>query len=85
MATKHTVTDSKGQVHTRTSQGRVYSHAIVTHYRTIPAHDNYPEWPGRSACEWASRLDLANKVANQNRSRSHAEAVEVIPAITAAK
>jgi len=81
MATKHTVTDSKGQVHTRTSQGRVYSHAVVTHFKAQPADGNWRERPAYTHCEWRSRLDLAEQCANGARNSSTVDSVEIIPAV----
>ena len=75
MTTRHEITDSKGKVHKRTSEGRVYSHAIVIH---IPARDG-PDgrsWPAYTRVEWASRLDLAQKTA----ARYPWASVEIIPA-----
>ena len=76
MTTRHEITDSKGKVHKRTSEGRVYSHAVVIH---IPARDNGfgdRVWPAYTRVEWASRLDLAQKTA----ARYAWASVEIIPA-----
>jgi len=81
--TQHTVTDSRGQIHTRTSLNRRYSHAIVTHFKARPADENWRERPAYSHCEWASRLDLAEKVASGSRHSSTVDGVEIIPATVA--
>ncbi len=85
MATKYTVTDSKGQLHKRTSKDRTYSHAVVTHYAAIPASGDFLGCPARSTCEWAGRLDLAQKVASRNKGTRYFEGVEIIPAVIAAR
>lgn len=73
MSTKHTVTDSRGNVHTRTSLGRVYSHAIVSHWtRQAKPGEVY------TRCEYASRADLAEKAAAGARKSSSCIGVEII-------
>jgi hypothetical protein len=80
MTTKHTVTDSRGQVHKRVSANRVYSHAIVVHFAYRPATGNYREWPAHTRVSWASRTDLAQKEACKYIGRTDIEGVEVIVA-----
>jgi hypothetical protein len=80
MKTKHTVTDSKGQVHKRTSASRLYTHAVVVHLPAIPAHDHFLAWPARTHVEWASSLTLAQKAASPWR-RKDTEGVEIIEAV----
>lgn len=74
MANKYQVTDSKGQVHKRTSLERTYTHCVVVH---LPPWKNGD--PARSRAEWARTLDLAEK--NARSWRNHAEAVEIIEAV----
>jgi hypothetical protein len=76
MPTKHTVTDSRGQVHKRTSANHVYSHAIVAHFPAVPADKYGRAWPARTRCEWAGSAQLAAKAAR----RFNADSVEIIPA-----
>jgi len=78
MATKHMVIDKNGKVHKRVSQNRSYSHAVVIHFPTVPANGNYLEWPAHTKTEWASRRELAKKVAGSYRSRGYE--VEVLVA-----
>lgn len=80
MSTKHMVLDSKGQVHKRTSANRVYSHAVVTHWKTIPAKGEYGPWPAHSKAEWSGKLELAQKVASAKR-HEFIESVEIIAAV----
>ena len=77
MPTKHTATDSRGAIHKRTSEERIYSHAIVA-YR--PATD---EHPARSFVSWASRTDLAHKEARKWHDRPGV-IVEIVEAVTVA-
>lgn len=60
MPTRHQATDSRGQVHNRTSAERVYTHAVVTHY---PAWTwaNGSTTPPHSKAEWSGSLALAQK------------------------
>lgn len=44
MANKFQVTDSKGQVHKRTSKDRTYTHAVVIHYAARPATTETRTW-----------------------------------------
>src|SRR5258708_1831347 len=78
MKTKHTVTDSNGQVHKRTCANRVYTHAVVTHYPARPATEQCSASAAYSKAEWASSLELAEK--NASRHGNHGE-VEIIPAV----
>ncbi len=82
MTTKHTVTDSKGQVHKRTCANRVYTHAVVTHYPARPAIENCLASAAHSKAEWASSLELAEK--NASRQGNYGE-VEIIPAVIESK
>lgn len=79
MATKHTATDSRGQVHKRTSQNRVYSHAVIAHWPAF-TRPNGAIWQARSSAQWAGNEHLARQYAADCQRRG-AEAVEVIPAV----
>lgn len=77
MTTKYQVTDSRGQVHKRTSKaGRVYTHAVVTHYPACPAEGNWAAREAYSKASWSGSLHLAHKEAAR---RSSCVSVEVIP------
>lgn len=82
MATKHRVTDSRGEVHKRTSQERVYSHCVVIRFKDRPASPGYRAIPAYSRAEWASTLALAERNASSWRKpdKIYVESVEVIPA-----
>jgi hypothetical protein len=82
MANKHAITDSRGQVHKRTSLGRVYTHCVVIHFKALPAEPEKGWVHPRSAysrAEWASNAALAEKNAASWRGKSHVDAVEIIP------
>jgi hypothetical protein len=79
MRNKFQVTDSRGQDHKRTSAERTYTHCVVIRFKTIPARDNFKEWPAHSRAEWAGSAALAEKNAAGWRGRNHVESVEVIP------
>ena len=78
MTTKYQVTDSRGQVHKRTTMNRTYTHAVVCHMPEMPDryHPDKP-WPARSSASWCGRADLAEKEAA--RWRKHGYPVEIIP------
>ena len=80
MATKYQVTDSRGQVHKRTTKDRAYTHAVVIHCGIVPAGANYREVPAKSWAQWAGRADLAQKAASQASKFWGFEAVEIIAA-----
>lgn len=80
MATKHHVTDSRGQVHKRTSQNRVYSHCIVAHCKEMAREGREP-WPAHSTAHWASSLARAQATARQCHRYWGFESVEIIEAI----
>lgn len=87
---KYQATDSRGQVHTRTTTHRVYTHVVVAHVAAYPAGTNKygVAYLGDEACdyvEWAGRLELAHNVARrwqreQARTDRHAavESVEIL-------
>lgn len=60
---KYQATDSRGQVHKRSTTHRIYSHAVVAHIG--PSHWHGRDYPARSVAEWAGRLDLAQNVARR--------------------
>jgi hypothetical protein len=77
MATKHTVTDSKGQTHKRVSQNRVYAFAVVYHRSEQTGRDGRV-WPAFSDAKWCSRRDLAEKeAAVWRRCGDEVEIIEV--------
>jgi len=81
MSTKYQVTDSRGQVHKRTTKERTYTHAVVIHCGIIPANENWREQPAKTIVQWAGRPDLARKAADQSKKYWGFEAVEIIPAV----
>lgn len=74
--TRFEVTDSNGKVHVRTSDCRIYSHAVVTHFKECE-HDGRT-YPPHSRVEWASRKDLAEKNASNWRGKNHVTGVELL-------
>ena len=64
MPFKHTVTDSRGKVHTRTSAERSYPFAVVRHYAPY-INANGTAIQATSYCSWSSREDLARKELNR--------------------
>ena len=81
---KYQVTDSRGRVHTRTTDHRVYTHCVVAHIGPRPATKFFAASPGASFAEWAGRLDLAENV-KRRWERSHRqggalEGVEILVA-----
>jgi len=80
MPIKYTVTDSRGQVHKRTTTHREYLFAVVTHYPERPNkfRPNEP-FPAVSKAEWCGRRDLAENV--KRRSERCGYQAEIIPAV----
>lgn len=58
MKTNHMVVDKNGQVHKRSSHGRVYSHAVVVHWKRDDGTT------GSHRAEWRSTGLLARDLAN---------------------
>ena len=79
---RHTVTDSKGQVHTRTSTSRTYKFAVVHH---IAGHHYWGD-PTKHWCapyshaEWSGNRILAERAAAHWRGKQYCEGVEIIEA-----
>ena len=81
MTTKHRCTDSRGEVWTRTSERRVYTHCVVVRFKTMAPSERWPMgWDARSRAEWAGSAVLAAKNAATWQKRESVESVEVIPA-----
>ena len=78
MPFKHTVTDSRGQVHTRTSAERQYAFAVVRNWDSYTL-DSGTVIPAGAAATWTSRRDLADKEAVQARKRWNTIGIEIIP------
>lgn len=75
MAYVHTVVDSKGKMHKRTSAERQYAFAVVTHHKPWTHPVSGQQHGGYSSCVWSSRRDLAEA---QARVYRNAEGVEII-------
>lgn len=62
---KHKI-EVDGQTFTRNSESRVYSHVVVGRSKRVGPGN--PKWTGELvAIAWASRLDLAERVASEHR------------------
>ena len=75
--TKYQATDSRGKVHTRSTESRTYTHVVVVHHK--PYVWNGREYPARDTAEWAGRRELAE--ANAGRWRNYASRRESIEGI----
>jgi hypothetical protein len=75
---KFQATDWRGQVHTRTSNDRTYTHCVVVHFAATQTR------PARNRAEWAGNAYLAEKNAASWRKaaaqRSDIEEVEILAA-----
>ena len=90
MKTKHRVTDCNGKVHTRISQSKIYSHAVVVHLAAEPDQNDpkygtliYGARAASTDVTWCSRPDLAAKQAaarSQSGWRYHPTKVEILKA-----
>jgi len=80
---KHTATDSRGNVHTRTSTSRTYKFAVVHHMVGYHWYDDPTKpWSAPySHAEWSGNRQLAERAANQWRRNKHCEGVEIIEAV----
>lgn len=78
MANKYQVTDSKGQVHKRTSLNRTYTHAVVIHYAARPADGDYMGRKAYSKAAWAGSHELAAKSAAYESKWGETEIIEAV-------
>ena len=89
-AFKYWFQDRDGQIHKRTSAaGRVYTHAVVVKWKgraPDPTSDDFRFQKGWAAykpnAQYASRKDLADKVASGYAGRERIEWVDVYPVQT---
>jgi hypothetical protein len=80
---KFQATDSRGQVHTRTSQNRTYTHCVVIHFAPWVSVGGM-QYPAYSKAEWAGKASLAEKNAGRwlmaAGRRNSIQGVEVLAA-----
>lgn len=84
----HSVTDSRGQTHTRNSKSRSYTHAVVVHLKEKPPRDNFLGRKAETRVEWAGSHQLAERNASVWRAPQwdHLHSgVEVLPVTRIAK
>lgn len=79
MKTKYHVTDSRGAVHTRTSE-RTYTHAVVCHMPPRPERNGLPAREEKTYAAWSGTPRLAEREANRWRNSPAGWTVEVIEA-----
>lgn len=79
MKTKYQVTDSRGTVHTRSSE-RTYTHAVVAHMPARAAQGGMPAREDRTHAAWSGTVRLAEREANRWRNSPAGWTVEVIEA-----
>ena len=82
MPFKHSVTDSHGNVHTRTSAARSYSFAVVRRWEgyNVEIGDGIiRQVEGGASASWCSREDLARKEAAKYIGSDRFIDAEVIP------
>lgn len=72
---KHHVTDSKGNVHTRNSATRLYTHAVIIHAPEREEHGRH--WDAHTRCEYASSRQLAELNAANWRKRRPEFEIEI--------
>jgi len=75
MSTKYQVVDSRGKTHTRTTEERTYTHAVVAHYPEHKGHDGRT-WPTADRVSWAGSLRLAQKSAGTWKRAASVEIIE---------
>jgi len=81
MRRKYEVTDRTGRLHTRQTESRTYTHAVIIHFKEQLPSKMWPTgWPPFSRSEWAGSRQLAENVMRRYQRYGSVEAVELLDA-----